>query len=317
MLFSLDENRFPWVFSVFDFRCHAACAFIQIHKKSEKFKKKKLGLVAVPTEWWQIRKKLKDHEKGFIVSYRFTLLFFLFKLFYQIFSFTGYFSEQENKKKTFFSQRRRVVGRSLIVLFLFLPLLNRCPKWCNFPNVDIDPERHDTPNAATDIRRHQWASGVSVLPAHLLVLLFAEATLPGQARAVRHAIRLRVLPPAVSHEELAHHPQESAASRLKWHAEASPENVRDQERARSTCAAAPAAPPVWLRRRAGSAAPGHPTIKETQSIIAITNALSDEFVELSAGQVKATSSPHVMDEKQKVGIERAQTRETNSIFSQF
>lgn len=60
------------------------------------------------------------------------------------------------------------------------------------------------PHAAPHRRRHQRAPGVSLLPQDLLMLLLSETTLPRQARAVGHAVRVRVLPPEVPHQELAH-----------------------------------------------------------------------------------------------------------------
>lgn len=106
-------------------------------------------------------------------------------------------------------------------------------------------------HAAADRGRHQRAPGVSVLPAHLLVLLLAEAPLPGQARAVGHAVRVRVLSPPLPHQELAHDTQESAASRLQRHAQAAAEDFSPAE-----CARAGPAPSVragW-RARATTAA---------------------------------------------------------------
>lgn len=119
---------------------------------------------------------------------------------------------------------------------------------------------------------------MSILPTHVLVLLLAKATLPGQARAVRYALRVRVLPSTLSHEKLADNTQKLAASRLKWNVEATAKDVSDQECSRPPRATAPTASSVWLRCRAGPAASWHTTIKETQSIIAITNALSNEFI---------------------------------------
>lgn len=73
-------------------------------------------------------------------------------------------------------------------------------------------------HAAPHSGRNQRAARVPLLSAHVLLLLLAEAALSGQARAVRHAVRVRVLPPEVPHQELAHHAQESAAPRLQRHA---------------------------------------------------------------------------------------------------
>lgn len=99
-------------------------------------------------------------------------------------------------------------------------------------------------HAAADSGRDQRAAGVPLLPAHLLLLLLAQAALPGQARAVGHSVRVRVLPPTVPHQELAHHAQEPAAPRLQRHAKAAAEDV-----GAALCAGAGAAPPVRPRRR--------------------------------------------------------------------
>lgn len=86
------------------------------------------------------------------------------------------------------------------------------------------------------------------------MLLFPEATLPRQTRAVGHAVRVRVLPPKVPDEELADHAQEPAAPRVQRHAEAAAEDVGAAQRA-----GARAAPPVRPRQRArAAAAPGPP-----------------------------------------------------------
>jgi hypothetical protein len=94
-------------------------------------------------------------------------------------------------------------------------------------------------DAAADVGRHQRAPGVPLLPAHLQLLLLAQAALPGQARAVRHAVRVRVLPQALPHQELAHDAQEPAAQGLQRHAQTSAQNHGHQERARHAAAAAP------------------------------------------------------------------------------
>lgn len=104
-------------------------------------------------------------------------------------------------------------------------------------------------HAASHGRRHQRAAGVPLLPAHLLLLLLAEAALPGQARAVGHSIRVRVLPPEVPHQELADDAQEPAAPRLLGHAEAAAEDD-----GAALGAAAAAAPPVRPGRAPAAAA---------------------------------------------------------------
>lgn len=97
------------------------------------------------------------------------------------------------------------------------------------------------------------------------MLLLVEAALPGQARAVRHSVRVRVLPSALPHQELADHTQESAAPRLQRHAEAPAKDVRHQERARAATAPPPspssnasARQSLRLHQRAGTATTGHP-----------------------------------------------------------
>lgn len=100
------------------------------------------------------------------------------------------------------------------------------------------------PHAPAHCRRHQRAAGVSLLPADLLLLLFLETTFPRQARAVRHAVRVRVLPPPLPHQELAHHAQESAAPRLQRHAQAAAQDLRAARRPRAR-AAPPLRPGRW------------------------------------------------------------------------
>lgn len=90
---------------------------------------------------------------------------------------------------------------------------------------------------------------MSVLPPDILLLLLSEATLPRQARAVGHAVRVRVLPPEIPHQELAHDAQEPAAPRLQRHAEAAAEDVGAAQRA-----GARAAPPVRPGRARAAAA---------------------------------------------------------------
>lgn len=84
------------------------------------------------------------------------------------------------------------------------------------------------------------------------MLLFLETTLPRQARAVRHAVRVRVLPPEIQDEELADHAQEPAAPRVQRHAEAAAEDVGPAQRAGAR--AAPPVRPGRQRARAAAAA---------------------------------------------------------------
>lgn len=87
------------------------------------------------------------------------------------------------------------------------------------------------------------------------MLLFLEATLPRQARAVGHAVRVRVLPPEVQDQELADHAQEPAAPRLQRHAEAAAEDV-----GAALGAGALPAPPVRPGRRPRPAAAARPSM---------------------------------------------------------
>lgn len=82
-----------------------------------------------------------------------------------------------------------------------------------------------SPYAPAHRRRYQRASRVSLLPQDILLLLFLETTLPRQARAVGHAVRVRVLPPEVPDQELADDAQESAAPWVERHAQAAAEDV--------------------------------------------------------------------------------------------
>lgn len=118
----------------------------------------------------------------------------------------------------------------------------------NYINLSIR-SRTAPPYAPADGRRHQRAARVSLLPQDILLLLFTEATLPRQARAVGHAVRVRVLPPEVPDQELADDAQEPAAPRLQRHAEAAAEDVGAARRA-----GARAAPVRPGRRRARAAA---------------------------------------------------------------
>jgi len=74
-------------------------------------------------------------------------------------------------------------------------------------------------------RRHQRATRLSALPPDVQLLLLAEKTLPGQARAVRHSIRVRVLPTAVPHQEQPDNAQEPATQGLGGGAKTSDENL--------------------------------------------------------------------------------------------
>lgn len=78
---------------------------------------------------------------------------------------------------------------------------------------------------------------MSLLPSHLLLLLLAEAAFPGQTRAIGHAVRVRILPSAIPHQELSHHSQESTAPRLERHAKETAQDNRYQECAESTAPA--------------------------------------------------------------------------------
>lgn len=110
-----------------------------------------------------------------------------------------------------------------------------------------------SPYAPAHRRRYQRATRVSILPQDILLLLFLETTLPRQARAVRHAVRVRVLPPEVPDEELADHAQEPAAPRLQRHAEAAAEDV-----GAALGAGAQPAPPVRPGRRPWPAVAARP-----------------------------------------------------------
>lgn len=109
--------------------------------------------------------------------------------------------------------------------------------------------RASAADAAAHRRRHQRAAGVSLLPQDILLLLLAEAALPRQARAVGHAVRVRVLPPEVPDQELADHAQEPAAPRLQRHAQAA---AQDLGAARGAGAGAP---PLRPRRRPAAPRP--------------------------------------------------------------
>lgn len=81
---------------------------------------------------------------------------------------------------------------------------------------------------AASQRRHQRATRLSVLPADVQLLLLAKETLPGQARAVRHVVRVRVLPAAVSDQKQSDDAQEPAAQGLGVRAQASDKNRDDR-----------------------------------------------------------------------------------------
>jgi len=71
-----------------------------------------------------------------------------------------------------------------------------------------------------------------VLPSHVFMLLLSQTPLPGQTRAIGHVIRLRILQPYVSYEELADDAQEPAAPRNQRRAEAAPKGHGHEERFR-------------------------------------------------------------------------------------
>lgn len=160
----------------------------------------------------------------------------------------------------------------------FFFLLDRCPKWCYFSDIDIDAaQSHATSDATANIRWNQRATGVSLLQANILLLLLTQKTLPRQTRAVWHALRVRILSPAIPHEKLPDNAQKPTAPWLERNAQAITKNIRHQECPWTACAATSAAPSVRLCCRVGPTATRDSPIKETQSIIAITNALSDEL----------------------------------------
>lgn len=79
-------------------------------------------------------------------------------------------------------------------------------------------------------RRHQRTSRLSALPTDVQLLLLAKETLPGQARSIRHAVRVRVLPAAVPDQKQPDHAQEPAAQGLGGGAKTSDENLRRHRR---------------------------------------------------------------------------------------
>lgn len=110
------------------------------------------------------------------------------------------------------------------------------------------------PYASAYSRRHQRAARVSLLPQDILLLLFLETTLPRQARAVGHAVRMRVLSPEVQDQELVDDAQEPPAPRIERHAQAAAEDVGAAQRTGPG-----AAPPLRAgRRRARAAAAALP-----------------------------------------------------------
>lgn len=64
------------------------------------------------------------------------------------------------------------------------------------------------------------------------MLLLPQTSLPGQTRAIGHALRLRVLQSYVPYQELTDDAQESAASRHQRRAQAAPQGLGDQKRPR-------------------------------------------------------------------------------------
>lgn len=128
--------------------------------------------------------------------------------------------------------------------------------WCRArgPRLYAGCCRRRRADAAAYLGRHQRAAGVPLLPTHLQLLLLAEAPLPGQARAVGHAVRVRVLPPPLPHQELADDAQEPAASRLQRHAQASAQDLGHQERAGAAAPATSATAAAAMTTAAAAAA---------------------------------------------------------------
>lgn len=110
--------------------------------------------------------------------------------------------------------------------------------------------RHVHTDAAAHVGGHKRAAGVPLLPADLQLLLLPQTALPGQARAVGHAVRLRVLPPQVQDQELADDAQEPAAPRLQRHAQAAAQDDGHQGRAGAAPGPAAAAQTAVNGRRA-------------------------------------------------------------------
>lgn len=100
-------------------------------------------------------------------------------------------------------------------------------------------------DATSHLGRHQRAPGVSVLPPDLQLLLLAQTPLPGQTRTVGHTVRVRVLSQEVPYQKLTYNAQESAASGIERHAQASAQDYRHQERTRTSASSASAVTTLW------------------------------------------------------------------------
>lgn len=122
--------------------------------------------------------------------------------------------------------------------WIALPKGNLIQIWMRFRYGQRDASGTDdashchVPNATTHSGWHKRASGMPVLPSHVFMLLLPQTSLPRQTRAIGYAIRLRVLQPYVSYEELADDAQESAAPRYQRRAEAAPKGHGHEERLR-------------------------------------------------------------------------------------
>ncbi|KAG7188642.1 hypothetical protein KM043_008268 [Ampulex compressa] len=94
----------------------------------------------------------------------------------------------------------------------------------------VDASLCHVPDATANGGWHKRASGMPVLPSQLLMLLLPEASLPRQARAIGHALRVRVLQPQVPHKELTDDAQKPPASRLERQDQEAAQDLGDQER---------------------------------------------------------------------------------------
>lgn len=91
--------------------------------------------------------------------------------------------------------------------------------------VDVVIVADTAANATANQWRHQWATRVSILSSHILMLLLVKKTLSGQTRTVRHIVRMRILPSTIPHQKLVNNTQKSTASWLERHAQAPTKNV--------------------------------------------------------------------------------------------